>query len=145
MGPRHLRQKFYKDLCSTVRIDSVHKTVNRGTKVGSTWQPSGVRDRREVTFIIGHDQGRINAVSRGGRIGRVQWRRVGGHTHSDEHDEQVDPDSKICKEAELLKCTDLAKQESDDGPKDYTNGIAKPESACLLQGFAVTDKNNGNV
>lgn len=67
------------------------------------------------------------------------------HAHRDEHDEQVDPDGKVCEETKLLESPDLAKQKSGNSPHDDTDRIAEFEFTDLGEGFAVTDKDDGNV
>ena len=67
------------------------------------------------------------------------------HAHCDEHDKQIDPDGEVCEETKLLESPDLAKQKSGNSPHDDTDRVAEFEFADLGEGFAVTDKDDGNV
>lgn len=70
---------------------------------------------------------------------------MGGCTHGDEHDDQVDEHGQVGQPAELLQSADLAQEEAGQRPDETADGVAELELGCLGQGLAVGDDDDGHV
>lgn len=70
----------------------------------------------------------------------IRW-TVRHHSHSDEHDQEIDENGSICKDPELLERTDLPHKKAANGPNETADGVAKFEFGDLRNSLAVTDDN----
>ena len=66
-------------------------------------------------------------------------------THREEDDEEVKPDCKIGKPAELLESSNLAKEEAGKGPNETADGVTELKLRGFRESFAIGDDDDGNV
>lgn len=139
-----LGHEFREDHGSTICIDGLHHTVDRGAEVALVGKASAMGDSGEGA-VDRCDQFWVDGVAgRGGR-GGVQRRRIGGSTHGNEHDGQVNEDSGVGQPAELLQRPNLTQGKAGQGPHETAHGVTELELGCLRQRFSIGDDDDSNV
>lgn len=68
-----------------------------------------------------------------------------GNSHSDEDDEEVDPDGRICKPSKFLQRANLAKKEACKCPDEAADGITQLEFRYFRQSLAVGDDDESDT
>ena len=82
-----------------------------------------------------------------GMVSPIEWIclcRV-RYTHADEHNHQVDEDGSISEPAILLQSSNLADSETDEGPDQTANSVAKSELGNLRDGLAIADDDKADT
>lgn len=91
------------------------------------------------------DQVRVDGGASGVGHGGIARRRMGGGSHGDEHDQQIDQDGHVREPGEALQGPDLAENEAGQCPHQTADGVAQPELGRLGQCLSVRDDDGADV
>ena len=143
----HFSHELDEELSSTVRIHTLHQAVdgpNQAVWVRETVVVlyGRVNARIGIRGDVGRNRGTTGgAKNRNGIVGRA----VCDDTHRDEHDEQVHPDGRVREPAVFGESSHLTNEETNDGPDQTANGVAKLELRYLGNGLSITDHDQADT
>lgn len=142
--PSHLGHEFGKDHGASIGVHRLHGTVESSRKAARTRKTATVLYGR-VLPVDRRDERETDGGAGGLFGGGIQRRGMRGGAHCDEHDRQVDEHCHVRQPTEFLQGSNLAEDESGQGPDQAANGIAQLELDRFRQRLAVGDDDGPDV